>query len=318
MSQTALSFSSRQYWQKIERLFKSEGQHLWMTSHASVPVALPLGGDFFRIFITSRDKENRSHVTWFEISLEDPREIIRISDEPTLCPGSMGRFDAAGAMATSLLHDGELYRFYYIGWTVVKDVPFHKSIGVALSKDGICFEKYKEAPLFERNPEDPLFVSTPFVRKEQDRWLMWYMSGVSWLEGEKGQPPWATYNLRVAESKDGFHWTPRGIAVDFSHPKEIALASPSVLHNGSLYEMWFCHRRTDVGYRIGYATSQDGLRWSRDDAAVEGLDPSPNSWDSEMCAYPHVFDHKGERYMLYCGNGFSREGVGLAKLTSRF
>ncbi len=31
-----------------------------------------------------------------------------------------------------------------------------------------------------------------------------------------------------------------------------------------------------------------------------------------MVAYPHVFEHRGARWMLYCGNGFGRTGFGLA------
>lgn len=307
----------RQVWQKLGRLFKSEGQYPWMVSHASVPVALPIKDDLFRIFITSRDDQNRSHVTWFEMDLKRPGDLLRLAPMPTLPPGSLGHFDEAGAMATSLMYDGTYYRLYYIGWTVGRDVPFHKSIGVAFSKDGKHFEKYKDAPILERNPADPLFVSTPYVIKGKERWLMWYMSGVKWFEGGVGETPWASYNLRVASSCDGLSWIPQGVAIDFFHPNEIAIASPCVRHNGSFFEMWFSYRGTDFGYRIGYATSKDSLIWHRDDTVLEGLDPTPDTWDSEMCAYPHVFEHKGALYMLYAGNGYSKEGIGLAKLISQ-
>jgi hypothetical protein len=33
-----------------------------------------------------------------------------------------------------------------------------------------------------------------------------------------------------------------------------------------------------------------------------------------MIAYPFVFDHAGDRYMLYSGNGYGRGGMGLAVL----
>ena len=35
-------------------------------------------------------------------------------------------------------------------------------------------------------------------------------------------------------------------------------------------------------------------------------------WDSEMQAYPAVFDRGGRRYLLYNGNGYGRSGVGYA------
>ena len=39
---------------------------------------------------------------------------------------------------------------------------------------------------------------------------------------------------------------------------------------------------------------------------------SSGDWDSEMQAYPAVFDNDGRRYMLYNGNGYGRTGIGWA------
>jgi len=33
-----------------------------------------------------------------------------------------------------------------------------------------------------------------------------------------------------------------------------------------------------------------------------------------MIEYPYVFEHKGERYMLYNGNGYGKTGIGIAVL----
>ena len=80
--------------------------------------------------------------------------------------------------------------------------------------------------------------------------------------------------------------------------------------------MWFCSRATrDIAtYRIRYAKSRDGVTWERKPVEFVGLDVSSSGWDSEMVCYPHVFDHKGKRYMLYNGNGYGRTGFGLAVL----
>jgi hypothetical protein len=67
---------------------------------------------------------------------------------------------------------------------------------------------------------------------------------------------------------------------------------------------------------MGYAESVNGQEWVRIDDKV-GLDVSPDSdWDSEMIEYPFVFDHKGQRYMLYNGNGYGRTGFGIAALSN--
>ena len=34
-----------------------------------------------------------------------------------------------------------------------------------------------------------------------------------------------------------------------------------------------------------------------------------------MMAYPYVFEHGGDRYMLYNGNGYGKTGIGLAVLS---
>lgn len=76
--------------------------------------------------------------------------------------------------------------------------------------------------------------------------------------------------------------------------------------------MWYSTARLPLHpYRIGYAESDDGKRWTRIDEAV-GFDVSPEGFDSEMICYPHVVQHENRLYMFYNGNGFGREGIGLA------
>jgi len=75
--------------------------------------------------------------------------------------------------------------------------------------------------------------------------------------------------------------------------------------------MWYACR--GESYRIGYAESADGLNWTRLDHAV-GIARSESGWDCEMIEYPFVFDHGGQRYMLYNGNGYGKSGFGLAVL----
>ena len=75
--------------------------------------------------------------------------------------------------------------------------------------------------------------------------------------------------------------------------------------------MWYSYR--GASYRIGYAESQDGILWLRKDA-MAGIAPSDQGWDSESVEYPWVFDHDGDRYMLYNGNRYGLTGFGLAIL----
>ena len=74
-------------------------------------------------------------------------------------------------------------------------------------------------------------------------------------------------------------------------------------------------RCKDRSYRIGYAFSDDMINWTRDDSKA-GIDVSETGWDSEMIAYPHVFELDKNIYMLYLGNQVGRFGFGLAKLVA--
>ena len=148
---------------------------------------------------------------------------------------------------------------------------------------------------------------------------MWYLSGTHWLAAANGTPARAAYNLRHATSPDGIDWSPDAApAIDFTHPGEMAIARPAVRYGGGLFRMNFCWRGEGYGYRMGYAESTDGAEWRRMDNGA-GPEPSESGWDSEMIAYPHVFGHGGQTYMLYCGNGFSQAGFGLrcSRVSSR-
>ncbi len=80
--------------------------------------------------------------------------------------------------------------------------------------------------------------------------------------------------------------------------------------------MWFSYRSgAGEKYRIGHAVSKDGKAWKLALKEV-GIDVSADGWDSGMIEYPFVFDHKGQRYMLYNGNGYGKTGFGLAVLVT--
>ena len=300
-------------WRKLGRIFCSQGQQDFMVSHASCPQAVQLEGDLYRIWFAPRDAKNRSYCAWLDIDITQPTEVLRLADAPVLAPGGLGAFDEQGAMHSWFVAHGGEQRLYYTGWNIGDTVPFRNAIGVAISADGddMTFDS-QPGPVLDRSPLDPCFAGNPCVLFAAGSWHMWYLSGTGWLAGGDGAAPRAAYNLRHATSSDGFDWSPDPEpAIDFAHPGEMAIARPAVRHIDGLFRMHYCWRGDGYSYRIGYAESGDGARWRRMDEGA-GPQPSEEGWDSEMIAYPHVFEHGGRTYMLYCGNGFSRAGFGLA------
>jgi hypothetical protein len=295
-------------WRKLGKVFEAGGERYWMQTHAAVPVAEHVEGDIFRIYFSSRDLQGRSHTGFVVVDINHPETVLDISATPVLVPGDLGEFDDSGAMATWLVKTDAGSFMYYIGWNLGVTVPFRNSIGLAVAGNGTEYERYARGPILDRSLDEPHFCASCCVIAESGVWRMWYLSCTGWsLHGGK---PRHHYHIKYAESDDGIHWRRGGrVAIDFRNGEEYAISRPSVLHDTSGWKMWYSHR--GHSYRIGYAESDDGRSWRRRDDRA-GIGVSVSGWDSEMMEYPFVFDHRGQRFMLYNGNGYGQTGFGLA------
>ena len=300
-------------WEKLGLIFQPDGDRDWMRSHAAVPTPVQLSGSLYRVYFSSRDADNRSHVGYFDIDLEEPTKIQYVSSTPVIVPGQLGFFDGQGVYAASAVKTDAGIYLYTIGWSRGDPSPlFYSSIGLAISRDdGRSFEKQGRAPIMARSEFDPCLVTSPVVLKDGDVWRMWYVSGIAWEYGRGDRTPQSVYHIKYGESQDGVHWVRRGlVCIDFEHPGERNISRTCVLPVVDGYEAWYGYA-CGADYRIGYARSQDGYTWKREDNRA-GLHVSNAGWDSEAVAYPWVLLYQGKRFMLYNGNGFGRDGIGIA------
>ena len=97
------------------------------------------------------------------------------------------------------------------------------------------------------------------------------------------------------------------------------LFGPKVLFNedSARFEMWYSASYGSPNwrpYQIGYATSQDGVTWTKHpDNPI--LSPTPSSWDSDIVGFPRIIKN-GDRYqMWYSGrtSGNSVDRLGYAE-----
>lgn len=308
-----------QQWQKRDVVFRPSGERAWMRSHAQVPTPHWTREGILRIYFGTRDGQNRTTTVFLEVNPRMPNEILRLHETPVLPLGALGCFDDAGVMPGCLVTAGRQTYLYYAGWNTSTTVSYRLSIGLAVSDDaGLTFRRVFDGPILDRTAREPHLCGAPCVLRDGPIWRMWYPSGTEWLYVAGRAEP--RYLIRYAESDDGIEWRrPGTIAIDYQSPDE-AIARPWVLKDNSGYRMWFSSRsirdyRQDPrqSYRMGYAESPDGLTWKRMDA-LAGLHVSAAGWDSEMVAYPAVFDVEDRRYLLYNGNGFGASGFGLAEL----
>jgi hypothetical protein len=300
-------------WRKIKHVFGADNNNEWMVTHGGNPFAEQLTEDVYRVYCTTRDKNNRSFIIYVDVDFADDFKVINVSEKPVISPGEPGLYDDSGAVMGYLLNVNGKKHIYYLAWNLKVTVPWLNTIGLAIQNEATGdFEKFSRVPMMDRSNEDPFTISYPSILFDKGKYRMWYGSNLKWGKIQDDMD----HIFKYAESDDAIHWhRTNKIHVGLEHPNEYALSKPFVIKTGDLYQMWYSYRANGdiTTYRIGYAESTDGDTWVRKDDQA-GIDVSASGWDSEMICYPFVMDHKGKRYMLYNGNGYGKTGFGVAVL----
>ncbi|MGZ3611585.1 MAG: hypothetical protein ACXVBU_16140, partial [Ktedonobacteraceae bacterium] len=197
----------------------------------------------------------------------------------------------------------------FMGWQCPAGGHWRGDVGRLVLGPDFSLRIDSDEPFMAADVIDPVSLSYPWVMQEENgNYQMWYGSTETW-ETDNGE---MLHVINYATSNDGDHWIRHGLSVPYQLGVAQAFSRPTVLKDADGFHMWFSYRSgTGQKYRIGYAVSATGKQWELklEDA---GIDVSAEGWDSEMIEYPFVFDHKGERYMLYNGNGNGHTGFGIA------
>jgi hypothetical protein len=300
------------HWDKLGLLYTPgvPGRHEKLLTHAANPLALRLTGDVYRIYYSGRDAQQRSSVGAVDVDIVQ-RRVVQDHSEPFLQHGPPGSFHADGVSIGNCYRAAGRTYMLFMGWQAPPGRQWRGDIGRIEVLPDFRLLLDGEAPFMGADATDPISLSYPWVRATQAGYAMWYGSTLSWDAGNGEM----LHVIQRASSADGHQWRREGLAVPYQIGVAQAFSRPTVaVDPDGDHHMWFSFRAGGGDkYRIGHAASPDGARWQLAlDQASLGV--SAEGWDSEMVEYPFVFDHEGERYMLYNGNGFGRTGFGLAVL----
>ncbi|MBI2883517.1 MAG: hypothetical protein HYY11_06385 [Candidatus Methylomirabilis oxyfera] len=112
-----------------------------------------------------------------------------------------------------------------------------------------------------KSRSDLTHAEYPVVIKDGGLYKMWY----SGLSSEDGR-----WRIHYAVSSDGRTWQKYGVVLDVGASgmwDATSVAFPFVVKDEiGKYHMWYGGRTSTASYDIGYATSWDGISWSRDPA----------------------------------------------------
>jgi predicted GH43/DUF377 family glycosyl hydrolase len=274
----------------------------WDDQYVGHPTVIYLNGTYHMWYSGS------DNIPTFKIGYANSSDGItwnRYSSNPVLDLGSGGEWDSYRVYSPSVVFDGSIYHMWYTGYN---NAIFR--IGYANSTDGITWVKSPANPVLSLGPGgewDDSRVYQPSIYFDGSTFHMWY-SGYDSIN----------YRIGYANSTDGISW--------IKHPSnpilnngslgtwdESRVFAPSVVYNGSKYVM--CYTGLDGGtYRIGYATSEDGINWAKSPANPVLDVGTSGSWDDTNVHSPTILFNNTRYFMWYSGENGPNSRIGYATL----
>lgn len=221
-----------------------------------------------------------------------PSNWTKLPGNPVLTHGTTLQWDDQWVWGPSVILDGSTYKMWYVSYG---QVSISRKIGYATSPDGITWTKVATGPVLSPGTSagdwDVAGVSYPTVIKDGSTYKMWF-NGVD-LAGI-GRVGYAT-------SADGITWTKyagnpvMNVGTSGSWDSTY-VGMPSVIKVGTTYMLWY-RGGSATGGAIGFATSPDGIAWTKYDPVIPG---GSGSWDTTPYHPEVIFD--GTAYhMWYSG-----------------
>lgn len=294
-------------WKKLGCIVPPQPDLPWLENKAGSCFVTVPDERTFRLFVSGRDHSNVSRIGLVDVD-RDSLAIRQIHEEPILDIGDIGTFDESGVCYPWIVSSEGTDYLYYTGFIAGTKAGYKNAVGLATGSLESGFTRYSQAPILPLTREEPFDTGSVAVLIENGLWKMYY-TGFDKREAVRVNYK-SFYKIKYATSKDGISWERPGVTcIDYKDDKEFAIARPMVLKEDGSYKMWFSY--SAGAYRIGYAESEDGIRWNRSDDRG-GLLPSASGWDSEMVEYAFVLRLDRRYYMFYNGNSFGGTGLGLA------
>jgi len=261
-------------------------------------------GAGLRVFVDAKPAASAATIARLKVSLAEATKpsAAQTAAGWTKYPASPVLGAALGTcFDISVLKEGDTYRMWF-SWRP------KKSIALVESKDGIKWSK----PEIVIGPNDKTDwendLNRPVVIKNGDRYQMWYT-------GQARGKSWIGY----ATSKDGKMWKRESDKPVLSAEmpwEKVAVMCPHVIYDDKtrLYRMWYSGGEQHEPNAIGYATSEDGLKWTKhENNPVFRPDPK-NAWEKERVTACQVIRQGDWHIMFYIGfRDVDHAQIGIAR-----
>ena len=217
---------------------------------------------------------------------------------PVMTVGPPGSWDSncVSRSGNAVIYDQSegLYKMWYTGC----DVSGNQKIGYATSPDSIDWTKYAGNPVFS----DPAVEQTsiPVVVHNGIEYKLYYT---------RWSVSFGNYcDIGLATSPDGIHWTPSPsnpvLKPGTKYFEQTRVQPASALYEGGTYKFWYHGEPTHTGVpgaAIGYATSPDGINWTKYSGNPVLTRGPSGSWDDHGIYNCEVVFDGMNYHMFYTG-----------------
>jgi predicted GH43/DUF377 family glycosyl hydrolase len=201
----------------------------------------------------------------------------------------------------SVLEEGGTYRMY-VSWRP------RKSLAVVTSRDGV---RWSEPEIvFGPDPasgwEDD--INRPAVVKRDGKYHLWYT-------GQAG----GGSRIGHAVSDDGLRWqrtSSRPVLSPDLPWEKVAVMCPHVVWDEAdgVFKMWYSGGEQYEPDAIGYATSRDGMSWTKHPANPVFREDPANPWESRKVTACQVMKRGSSYLMFYIGfEDIDTARIGIAR-----
>ncbi|GAP72914.1 hypothetical protein SAMD00024442_5_31 [Candidatus Symbiothrix dinenymphae] len=222
----------------------------------------------------------------------------------------LGGADLGTCFDIAMLQEDGKYKMWF-SWRPKKSLAYTES------KDGINWSE--PTIVLAPNPDSGWEneINRPSVIKRDGVYHLWY-TGQVWYNDWSKSGSWIGY----ATSTDGIHFERKSdkpvLVPEKGWEKEHAVMCPNVEWDADakLFTMWYSGGEIYEPNAIGYATSPDGLVWTKyKNNPIFSCDKN-TEWEHHKVAGGHVFKHNDWYLMFYIGyenEHLARIGIARSK-----
>lgn len=251
------------------------------------------------------DARGQSYIYPLEVRVPKPTNWVKSPSNPVFSLGDSTAWDSF-VIGGTMLEDEGVLKMWYSGQNGDTASTALYQIGLATSTDdGLTWTREPSNPVLAASASgwDNMIAWRPFVLRDGDTLRMWYVgsdgyntAGVGYATSTDGGITWEKYsgNPVLLGLYGGWDWfIIYGIFVTHPEPDE--------------YRLWYsAFGNPDYLYRIGLATSEDGINWTRYGAPVLRPSEDPESFD-ELGVWDPFIVWEDDRYRMWYGGAHEED-----------